>query len=332
MRDIAICYSEHAVKVSDSYCSRPLNKSYVSPKSIPCIQNHVICTYKAKLSNQKRLFISIIWCSKLICQGFFIKISEKFSNSKNGFHQISKIHGYKSFLIDSKEVPRVDIHWDLSQARFESTQPEPVGGFYLVLNLVDLQIALVMGDMEEYVNVKLLVGNLIRRKFSLVSKCEQFTGKWNHQINSKAKFRDGGVEHEIMIKCGPEDDGPRNPVLSMYVDKKRLVRVKKLQWNFRGNQVIFVENLLVDVMWDVFGWYFDQKVGSIDVENNNIKNNINNDNRSMKGKSGLFMFRTRSGLDSRLWLEEEEKKMADKSDDDKPEFSWLICASSHNPG
>ncbi|KAE9467499.1 hypothetical protein C3L33_00599, partial [Rhododendron williamsianum] len=46
--------------------------------------------------------------------------------------------------------------------------------------------------------------------------------------------------------------------------------------NFRGNQSIFVDGLVVDLMWDVHDWLFNQKSGI-----------------------GVFMFRTRSGLDSR---------------------------------
>ncbi|XP_074306109.1 uncharacterized protein LOC141641339 [Silene latifolia] len=324
MKNIAACYSEHAVKVSDSYCSGPLNKSYISPKSIPSTQNHVTYTYKSNLSNQKRLFITITWSNKLIYQGFFIKISEKISkpsNSQHGLHQITKIHGSKSLLLDSRSVSKVDIHWDLSKARFEPAGPTPIEGFYLVIVLVDSQIAFVLGDMKECKIVENLVKGLIKPKITLISQCEQFTGQWNNQINSKAKFCDYGIEHDIMIKCGPEDDGPRNPVLSIYVDNKRVVRVKKLQWNFRGNQVIFVDNLLVDVMWDVFNWYLDQNVGLIGRDYGD----------KIKGGSGLFMFRTRSGLDSRLWLIEEEKKLTDKNDE-KPHFSLLICASSKNPG
>ncbi|XP_074267650.1 uncharacterized protein LOC141591141 [Silene latifolia] len=316
MRNLATCYSEHAVKVSDSYCSRPLNKSFVSPKSIPSIQNVVTSTYKVNISDQKRLFITITWCSKLICQGFFIKISENIStpsNSRHGFHQISKIKGFKSLLLDSKGNFKVDLHWDLSTARFDAAGPNPVGGFYVVLILVDSQSALVLGDMKNCQVVENLVGGLVKPMMTLTSQYEQFTGQWNNQINSKAKMSDSGIEHEIVIKCCPEDDGPRSPVLSVYVDKKRVVRVKKLQWNFRGNQVIFVDGLLVDVMWDVYGWYFDQ----------NGKENV-------KNRSGSFMFRARSGLDSRLWLEEQDKNLADKNHD-RPQFSLLICASTKNP-
>ncbi|XP_021764855.1 uncharacterized protein LOC110729425 [Chenopodium quinoa] len=325
MRNIATCYSEHAVRVSDSYCSGPLNKSYISPKSSPSIQNVVTCTYKTLISNQKRLFVTISWCSKMICQGFFIKISEKMSrvnHYQQGFHQLPKTKGTKfieDFRDDQKKLS-ISVHWDLSAADFEAG-PEPIKGFYIVL-LVNFQYALVLGDMDHDPFVRGLIDTWIVPKLALVSQCEHYNGQWNSQISSKAKFNDNGDEHEIMIKCCPDEDGPRSPVLSVYIDKKRVVKIKRLQWNFRGNQVIFVDGLLVDVMWDVYGWYFDQTVGG---------HNSNNVTNSIKGGCGYIMFRTRSGLDSRLWLEEEEKKLADNKLG-KPEFSLLICATNKNPG
>lgn len=248
-----------------------------------------------------------------------MKISEKNSKDnhyQHGFHQLSNIKGSKVLqdFSDQKKY-RFSVHWDLSKAVFEAG-PEPVKGFYIAV-LVNSQFAHLIGDMEnDPVLQNLLTGSIVS-KLALVSQCEHFCGHWNNQVTSKAKFCDSGVDHEIMIKCCPEDDGPRSPVLSVYIDKKRVVRIKRLQWNFRGNQVIFVDGLLVDVMWDVHGWYFDQTVGGFNGNN--------------KGGCGFIMFRTRSGLDSRLWLEEEEKKLADNHLG-KPEFSLLICASNNNPG
>ncbi|WJX44037.1 hypothetical protein P8452_31065 [Trifolium repens] len=81
---------------------------------------------------------------------------------------------------------------------------------------------------------------------------------------------------------------------------------KRLQWNFRGNQTIFVDGLLVDLLWDVHDWFFNPVSGY-----------------------AVFMFRTRSGLDSRLWLEEKQQHSHNK-DKDRVEFSFLIyaCKSS----
>ncbi|PPD77573.1 hypothetical protein GOBAR_DD25513 [Gossypium barbadense] len=108
-----------------------------------------------------------------------------------------------------------------------------------------------------------------------------------------------GISHDILIRCSGEHGDLKHPVLSVCIDNKTVIRVKRLQWNFRGNQTIFVDGLLVDLMWDVHDWFFNPTAGS-----------------------AVFMFRTRSGLDSRLWLEE---KWVHK-DEDKVEFSLLIYA------
>lgn len=331
MRNIATCYSEHAVRVSDSYCSGPLNRSnnYVSPKSIPSIKNSVTYTYKANLSfPQKQLFfVTITWCTKLICQGFYITVSEN-SISLTGPHsEMSQPKGHTCLY--SNGGAKIEVYWDLSGATFEAG-PEPLGAFYIVIVLVDSETGLLIGDREwDPVD-----RGLSLRRLTVVShQYEVFTGQWNNPITTRVRLCDSGPDHEITVRCCPEDDGPKNPVLSVLVDKKRVIRVKRLNWNFRGNQVIFVDGLLVDVMWDVYGWYFDHQNNN---NNFNINNNINynyKSNINNGGGSGLFMFRARSGLDSRLWLEEEEKMkiLADKKNS-RPEFSLLICASSKKPG
>ncbi|KAJ6310972.1 hypothetical protein OIU76_015654 [Salix suchowensis] len=109
-----------------------------------------------------------------------------------------------------------------------------------------------------------------------------------------------GIQHDIVIKCSGETEGLRNPVLSVYIDKKTVIRVKRLQWNFRGNQTVFLDGLLIDLLWDVHDWFFNPGSGY-----------------------AVFMFRTRSGMDSRLWLEE---KLVQK-EQERIEFSLLIYAS-----
>jgi len=196
--------------------------------------------------------------------------------------------------------------WDLSNAKYESG-PEPVQGFHVVI-IIDSEIGLVLGDTAEETvvskrrdfrsnNINI---NKALAKVSLLSRREHCSG--NTLYTTKAQFSDTGTWHDVMIRCGVEKENEglfKSPVLCVCIDKKTVIRVKRLQWNFRGNQTIFVDGLLVDLLWDVHDWFFNPSSGY-----------------------AVFMFRTRSGMDSRLWLEE---KNAHK-DKDRVEFSLLIYA------
>ncbi|KAI4349014.1 hypothetical protein L6164_009671 [Bauhinia variegata] len=130
----------------------------------------------------------------------------------------------------------------------------------------------------------------------MVARSERFSGSTS-VYSTKAQFCEAGIDHDILIKCGAEGEGSKGDVLSVSIDDKTIFQAKRLRWNFRGNQAIFVDGLLVDMMWDVHDWIFNSNSGS-----------------------AVYMFRTRSGLDSRLWLEEKNLE------NDKFGFSLLICA------
>ncbi|KAF5737479.1 hypothetical protein HS088_TW13G00360 [Tripterygium wilfordii] len=284
MRSIATCYSEHAIKVSDSYCSGPSSQAIQTPSLIPSVADSVICIYKAKLAESKDLLITVTWCSNFIGQGLIVKIGD--ANS----HQLRIKKGTQAFQYLNFNV---QVFWDLSAACYDPG-PEPINGFYVVV-LVDSELVLFLGDMEKEV-VKIWKKELPVRK--LVSRSEHFSG--NTVYSTRAQFCDTGTAHDILIKCIGEDDRSKNPVLAVSIDDKKIFQVKKLRWNFRGNRTIFLDGLLVDMMWDVHDWFFKQESGF-----------------------AVFMFRTRSGFDSRLWLEE---KNSEKKEQEKPEFSLLICA------
>ncbi|KAE9465543.1 hypothetical protein C3L33_02549, partial [Rhododendron williamsianum] len=279
MRNLATCYSEHAIKVSDSYCSGPSNQSYLSPNLTPSIQDEVTCIYKSKLSTKKQLLIKLTW-SNLLGLGLTITLCDDDPSSPLKFTQnprdLRKSNGSKTFDSSGSNVV---VFWDLSNAKYGSG-PEPISMFYVMV-LVDSELSLQLGDMEAEPELKRVVSGYPVGKSSLVSRSEQFSGKGFY--TTKAKFCENGVCHEIMIKCRGEENGG-----------------KRLRWNFRGNQSIFVDGLVVDLMWDVHDWLFNQKSGI-----------------------GVFMFRTRSGLDSRLWLEESNLEQIES---DRVEFSLLICA------
>ncbi|KAJ6402697.1 hypothetical protein OIU84_014743 [Salix udensis] len=305
MRSIAACYSEHAIKISDSYCSGPSNHASLSQNCSPSIPDSVSCVYKVKLSTQKHLLITLAWRDRFVFEGLDVYIHDSIISSSsrkragNSVHQLQEIKGASTFQSrDSK----IEIFWDLSAACFDAG-PQPVRGFYVVV-MVDSELGLVLGDTDnEEVRKKCLKEKTAPLRPSLVSRSEHFSGKTTY--STKAQFSDAGTTHDILIKCGgDEEDGSKNPVLSVWIDGKETFQVKRLRWNFRGNRIIFLDGLLVDMMWDLHQWFFKEQSGR-----------------------AVFMFRTRSGLDSRLWLDDEvEKKNLEHDGRDRPEFSLLISA------
>ena len=298
MRSIASCYSEHAIKVSDSYCSGPSSQAYLSPNLAPSTPNTVTCIYKAKISSQRNFLITLTWCNNLIGQGLTINVGESLSTPSkfnSNSHQLRKNKGSKTFKSCNSEI---EVFWDVSNAQYING-PEPSTRFSVIV-LVDSELCLLLGDMNEEPHVKKIQSEQPAPKFSLVSRSENFIGSTVY--STKAQFCDTGLAHDILIKCSGEEEGWRNPVLSVCIDQKKIFQVNRLRWNFRGNQIIFLDGLLVDMMWDLHDWLFKQTSGY-----------------------AVFMFRTRSGLDSRLWLEEKSSSLEQK-EKERAEFSLLICA------
>ncbi|KAG5566580.1 hypothetical protein RHGRI_002211 [Rhododendron griersonianum] len=301
MRQIASCIGEYAIQVSDhASCSTSSTHSWISPSVTPSTQTSVSCLYKTTLmSNQKHLLITVTWTRTHTTQGLTItfgpnppQTSFKLNTSSGLFR---KKKGAKQLEAESSKI---DLSWDLSAARYNAG-PEPTDGFHVTI-LVDSELALALGNKTD------VSKDVVSAKTSLVSRREYFSG--NTLYMTKARFCEGGVLHDVLIHCGGENDqteGSKGPVLSVCVDKKTVVKVKRLQWNFRGNQMVFVDGLLVDMMWDVHDWFFGGGGGAAGF--------------------GVFMFRRRSGTESRLWLEEKvgRKEMQDK---EKMEFSLVIYA------
>ncbi|KAL2557411.1 Plant protein of unknown function [Forsythia ovata] len=297
MRDFASCFSEYTVQVSDTSCSSYSNNSCRSPGLIPSIQNAVTCLYRTILSTQKQFLISATWYKNNISQGLNITIGNDPSTAiklNSNSRLFRKLKGSKSLEFDNSKF---EVLWDFSTARYH-TGPEPVDGYYVLLT-VDSELGLILGHMGEEASIKKLnTGTDQMAKFSLVSRQEHFSGSTLY--STKAKFCEKGSDHDILIRCSGENEGLKHPVLSVCIDKKIVIRVKRLQWNFRGNQTIFLDGLLVDLLWDVHDWFYNPAASGYAV----------------------FMFRTRSGIDSRLWLED---KLVQK-DQEKVEFSLMIYA------
>ncbi|XAR59676.1 hypothetical protein NMG60_11015597 [Bertholletia excelsa] len=299
MREIASCFGEYAIQVSDASCSSYsiANHSCIPPNLVPSTRNAVTYVYKLLLSTHKRLLISATWSRNNTSQGLSLSFADKsltFFKLNTNSRLFRKKKGSKLLEIDNSKL---EIFWDLSTAKYNAG-PEPVDGFYVVV-MVDSELGLVLGNLEEVVTKKLKSGTSAAR-FSLVSQREHFSG--NNLYSTKSQFMDNGKAHDILIRCSGEKEGLKHPVLSVCIDKKMVICVKRLQWNFRGNQTIFVDGLLVDLLWDMHDWFYNPVSGH-----------------------AVFMFRTRSGMDSRLWLEERLMQ----KEQDKLGFSLLIYASKN---
>ncbi|KAK4786445.1 hypothetical protein SAY86_003134 [Trapa natans] len=330
MRDRFSCFSQNSVSFSQpssfnasssSVSSSPKSSSSAAPPSLlPSIRDAVTCVYRTlSPSTQKPLFISLSWLWSLalgqssLTVGFGLEAS---SSSSTSF----KLIGSSSRLFNkhkgSKKVElgesRVEVFWDFSNARFDSG-PEPLDGFYILV-VIDSQLRLFLGDMaDEAIDKKFKRCN--RSKFSLVSRRENCSG--NAHYGTRCQFGETGVIHDIVIRIGAEAEGPdRDSTLSVYIDKKKVMRVKRLLWNFRGSQTIFLDGtgLMMDMLWDVHDWFFGE---------------------SREGR-GVFMFATRTGLLSgRYWAEgdgEDEKPVVEKSETDHRanDFSLLIYATKNS--
>lgn len=220
----------------------------------PSIQQTVTCVYKVM---EKQAMITLTWLN----QGLSIGVSDHPARiSISGRRLRGKTTAEVSGLV-------VEAVWDFSRASY-GPGPEPVSGFYLVI-VIDSELSLILGDAEPE-------PGLDTKRVSecvLVSRSERLIG--TAAFETAARFCDAGDRHDILIEW-------RNTTLSVYVDRRSVVQVSRVQWNFRGNHTIFVDGVAVDVMWDVYDWVFGAGAGA-----------------------GVFLFRTREGTESRrVWMDE----------------------------
>lgn len=294
---MAFCFSDYAVSIADRSCSSYANNACISPNMTPSVQSAVTCLYRVMLSNSKQVMVEVSWNKCQPNQGLSITFNSsatpsfKLNIHSSGFRKLkgSKIVGSDSF--------KVEVFWDFSMCKYHSgSGAEPVEGYYVIVT-VDSEVGLVLGDLGEDAAKRKFRKSKKKAKSTLTLRQEYFSG--NTIYMTKAKFSDAGAFHEISIRSGGEEEWVKHPFLTICIDKRVVIRVKRLDWNFRGNQTLFVEGLLVDLLWDVHDWFFNPFTGT-----------------------GVFMFRKRSGMDKRLWLEES----VSGKEQHKGEFSLLIHA------
>ncbi|XP_062201823.1 uncharacterized protein LOC133904373 [Phragmites australis] len=199
--------------------------------------------------------------------------------------------------------PPLALFWDLTAARYGSASPEPVSGFYFVA-VANAEVVLTVGDLAaEFVKAK-FEGQIPKARFlpaarrdCVVAPAGHHKPAANAMHTARVRFAEGAPEHEVSVGCAATSGGGEE--LWVSVDGKRAVQARRLRWNFRGNQTVFVDGSPVDVMWDLHGWWFRDPPGC-----------------------AVVMLRARSALESRLWLGEEAAA---------PGFSFVVQAFKTPP-
>ncbi|CAN6979255.1 unnamed protein product [Brassica rapa subsp. trilocularis] len=144
-------------------------------------------------------------------------------------------HGSKKI----SRKPDIRVTWDLTHARFGSG-PDPVSGFYVAV-LVSGKVGLLVGDSLKH----------RPKRQILVSRGENLFGNrvYHKKIKIKGKVREIGIDVKV------HDDA----TLRFSVDNKKVLKIEQLQWKFRGNAKVVIDDLTIQLSWDVYNWMFVDK-------------------------------------------------------------------------
>ncbi|KAE9615993.1 hypothetical protein Lal_00017169 [Lupinus albus] len=246
MKDFPSCFGENGVQIADS----------LSSNGSKTAQNLVACVYRCRI-RCRHCLITVTWSKNLMGQGLSVGIDNESASSQCLCKVdikpwvFSKRKGCKSLEACSCKI---DIHWDLSSAKFGSG-PEPSEGFYVGV-VVDQQMILLLGNLRKEALKKT---NAVPSPSNavLVAKKEHVFGKL---FCTKAVFYDNGPIHDLVIEC--DTTSVTDPSLIICIDNKTVMQVNRLRWKFRGNQTIMIDGIAVEVFWDVHNMLFDTPLGN----------------------------------------------------------------------
>ncbi|KAK6141456.1 hypothetical protein DH2020_024816 [Rehmannia glutinosa] len=250
MKEFPSCFGENGIQIDHPSLSNT-NKTNA--------QNRVTCVYSYD-SFRFSGFITVTWIKHLVAQGLTIGIENP---SKQPLCRVhikpwlfsSKKKGFKNLVVNSTTV---NIHWDLSSAKFGSS-PEPLQNFYLAI-VLNQELCLLLGDSPNEAYKKIdSVSTPVVTKAKFVAKREHIVGK--RLYTSKAQFCEKGELHDIWIEYDPSEGFGK--CLVICIDRKVVLQVTQLMWKFRGNETILVDGFSVEVYWDVYNWLF----GSVNMSN-----------------------------------------------------------------
>ncbi|XP_010277348.1 PREDICTED: uncharacterized protein LOC104611821 [Nelumbo nucifera] len=212
-------------------------------------QHLITCVYKTQLSDSPT-FITLTWFKTLFSHSLTIHANDSFSVTlsllPSVFPFFRNRHGSKSISLSRHRhhYHRVKLYWDFTRAQYNRNSAEPDSGFYVAI-ACNAHIEFILGDLRD---------DALRRTGAvqmcpsaepalLQSRREHVFGR--RSFTTTAQF--SGSKHEIVIECA-------GGVLRVKADGQIALVVKRLAWNFRGNERILVGMSEVEFYWDVFNW------------------------------------------------------------------------------
>ncbi|CAL9748882.1 unnamed protein product [Musa acuminata subsp. burmannicoides] len=230
----------------------PAATAHRDPAEEPTPQCSVISIYRAMVGGVPRN-VTVVWTKNLMNHSLSVSIDKSNGESPltckvdlKPWPFWSKLKGSKSFDDDSE---RLDVFWNLRSAKF-SDGPEPLENYYVAL-VCGEEVVMLLGDLKKKAYRKTRSRPSLE-DVTLLSKKENVFGK--KCFSSRVKFDDRKKEHDIIVVNSIS--GHKDPEMWISIDGIVLIHVSNLQWKFRGNETVWVEQVPVQVFWDVHGWLF----------------------------------------------------------------------------
>lgn len=218
-------------------------------------QSVFMSVYRTKIADQCRL-ITITWCKNLLLHGLSVSVEGPDGESQYTCKVELKPwyfwrkQGSKRFVVDGKAV---DIFWDLKAAKFNG-ETEPNSDYYVAV-VCDEEVLLLLGDLKKDAYRKTGCRPALIDPI-LISRKEHVFGK--KKFLTRVKFHEKGGLHEISIECKNHGNSLPgiDPEMEIRIDGHLVIRVKHLQWKFRGNESVHLNKVRIEVYWDVHDWLF----------------------------------------------------------------------------
>jgi hypothetical protein len=277
VRDLASCVSDGAVRVACTTPASTLVTASAAASSSPSTHSVAVSYHATPLSpSAPPLLLRLTWSHSPVGPP---TLSFAGPTASCPAVLLRRRKGTRSLPSYDQHHPPLALFWDLAAAKYGASSPEPLSGFYFVA-VANAEVVLAVGDLAaEFVKTK-FEGQIPKARFLPVSRADRVVAAPNAMHTARVRFAEGAPEHEVSVGCATTSGGGEE--LWVSVDGKRAVHTRRLRWNFRGNQTVFVDGAPVDVLWDLHGWWFREQPGC-----------------------AVVMLRARSALESRLWLEEE---------------------------